>query len=200
MYKANDYTEEIIKNATWRKCFSPQNNARLLDFLIDRQWIPSQVSIDRALTELKFLRTDGGSASTDAQAAVNAAQHNLDQVIAETAASPLTRAELEHFQSLSFPDLQRQYWGEDLDSINSFAVRYNRAAKEQGFRIPARPRVEEVIDDSKELKLSASDYHNLPAQVVGRRLQAEPAFKRAVYRLIKAGAIALVFGLLQGGL
>jgi hypothetical protein len=199
MYTANDYTEQIILNKTWRKCFSARNNERLLDFLIGQQWIPSQVSIDRALTQLQFRRTDGGSERTDAQAAINAAQRNLDAVIMEAAASPLTRQELDHFASLSPTSLQKSFWGEENDGINTFAVRYRKAAAEHGFQIPARPQIQEEVADD-ELPLDAKTYHAMRAQEVCRRLQTEPRFKRAVDRLIKAGQIALVFGLLHGGL
>jgi hypothetical protein len=195
-YQSKDYVPEIIANETWKKCFSPTNINKLLDFLIERQFIPSQVSINRALTELKFTRTDGGSAKSDAQAAVNAAQRNLDQVVAEAAAAPLSPNELAEFASLSAVDLQRHYW--DNDGFSTFAVRYNKAVREFGYRIPARPTVEEVIDDSKEIKLTAAEYHNTPAKTVCH-LQTSPAYKRAVNRLIKAGAIALVLGLLRGG-
>jgi hypothetical protein len=182
-YKANDYTPAILANETWKKVFSPTNINRLLDFLIERQWIPSQVSINRALTELKFRRTDGGSAEKDARALISSTRQNLSNVIAEIAAPPLTRAELDHFASLSSTSLQRAYWGPGRDGITDFAIRYNRAAKEHGFRIPPRPQVEEVIDDS-EIQLSAAEYHATPAQTICRLLQTNPAYKRAVDRLI----------------
>jgi hypothetical protein len=199
-YTAKDYTMEIVRNENWRKCFSPANLNKLLDFLEERQWLPSQVSVDRALAELKFRRTDGGSLEKDQRAAITAAQKNLDAVIAEAAAPPITRDEELYVASLGFADLQRQYWGPDNDGINTFAVRYNKLARERGYRIPERPQVVGEIDDSKELKLSAAEYHSIPAQTVCRRLQTEPAFKRAVDRLIKASAIALVLGFLHGGL
>jgi hypothetical protein len=199
-YTAKDYTTEITKNATWEKVFSPANLNKLLDFLEEHQWLPSQVTIDRALAQLQFRRTDGGSAASDQRAAIGAAQKNLEAVIAEAALPTLTRTELEEFASLSAADLQSKYWGPDNDGITVFAVRYNKAAQQHGFRVPPRPQVVEEIDDSKELRLSASEYHSLSANQVCRRLQTEPPFKRAVDRLIKAGAIALVLGLLHGGL
>ena len=199
-YKATDYTEAIIANETWKKCFSPTNINKLLDFLIERQWIPSQVSINRALSELKFRRTDGGSHAKDLQAAVNAAQRNLDAVIQEAAAAPLTRAELREFESLSPTSLQRQYWGEDNSGLNTFAIRYQKAASQFGFRIPARPQVQEEVADEDALQLDAKTYHAMPAQVVCRRLQTEPRFKAAVNKLIAQGLIVLVFGILYGGL
>jgi hypothetical protein len=187
-YKPNEYMEQILKNQAWKKVFSPTHLNTLLDFLVNNQLIPSQVSINRALSELNFRRTDGGSAASDYKAEVKAAQQTLDQVIAETTAAPLTRAELAHFASLSFPELQRKYWGDDNDAINSFAIRYNKAAREQGYRIPDRPQIANVVDDDKGFKLSAAEYHALPAREVCKRLQ-DPAFKRAVDRLIKQGVI-----------
>jgi hypothetical protein len=186
-YKAKDYINEISKNENWRKCFSTPNLNKLLDFLEEQQWLPSQVTINRALAELKFRRTDGGSAESDRQAAIAVAQRNLDAVIAETDKPPLTRTELAEFASLGFAELQHRYWGND--GVNTFAVRYSKASREHGFRIPARPQVVEQIDDSKELKLSAAEYRAIPAQTVSRRMQTDPAFKRAVDRLIEAGVI-----------
>lgn len=191
MYTAQNYTEEIIKNVTWRKCFSPANLEKLLDFLIDKQWIPSQVTINRALTQLQFARTDGGSARKDMQAEINAAQRNLDGVIAETAAPPLTRSEVEYFSSLSFAELQRKYWGNDNSDVNTFAVRYRKAAAEHGFRILARPTIVEVEDEDKgdAIPLDAKTYHAMPAQIVCRRLQTDSRFKAAVNKLIAKGLI-----------
>ncbi len=137
-YRTTDYVSDITENASWRKCFSPANLEKLLDFLIEKQWIPSQVSVNRALTELKFRRTDGGSAATDAQAAREAAQRNLDAAIAAVDAPPLTLAELEYFQSLGPRELSRLYYGPAGDALCDFAIRYNRAVREHFYRVPGR--------------------------------------------------------------
>src|SRR5580704_12265313 len=143
-YTAKDYTMEIVRNENWRKCFSPANLNKLLDFLEERQWLPSQVSVDRALAELKFRRTDGGSTEKDQRAAISAAQKNLDAVIKEAATPPLTRDELAEFASLSAADLQSKYWGPDNDGITIFGIRY-KLAQQHGFRIPPRPQIVEQI-------------------------------------------------------
>jgi hypothetical protein len=197
MYRTKDYLPEITKNETWPKCFSTANLNTLLDFLIDKQWLPSQVTINRALTELQFVRTDGGSARKDAADVRSKAQAQFDAACANAEALPLTQEECAEFGALSFADLQRKYWDENGDY---FRVRYNKASKMFGYKIPSKPQVEEEIDDeSKEIKLTAAQYHATPAQTVCRLLR-NPAYRRAVDRLIKAGTIALMLGILGGGL
>jgi hypothetical protein len=185
MYKTKDYLPEITKNETWPKCFSQDNLNTLLDFLIEKQWLPSQVTIDRALTQLQFARTDGGSARKDAADLRRKAQAQFDAACANAEGIPLTPQELAEFAAFSFVDLQRKYWAEDDDF---FRVRYGKAAKIFGYKIPPRPQVAEEIDESKELKLSAAEYHATPAQTICRLLR-NPAYRRAVDRLIEAKQI-----------
>jgi hypothetical protein len=196
MYRTKDYLPEISQNETWKKCFSPVNLNTLLDFVIEKQWLPSQVTIDRALTQLQFARTDGGSVRKDAVDVRRKAQAQFDAACASADALPLTPEELAEFASLSFADLQQKYWAEDADF---FRVRYGKAAKMFGYKIPVRPQVVEEIDESKEIKLTASEYHKIPADVLKVRLR-DPKWKAAVYRLIKSGSIVLVLGLVRGGI
>jgi hypothetical protein len=189
IYTRKDYGAEIHKNATWNKVVSSANFEALMDFLLEHQWLPSQVTIDRALARLQFQRTDGGSAASDQRAAISVARKNLDEVIKEAGEPPLTRDELADFASLSATDLQSKYWGPDNDAITVFAIRYNKAAQQHGFRIPPRPQVVEQIDDSRELRLSAAEYHATPAQTICRLLQTNPAYRRAVDRLVANGEI-----------
>jgi len=196
MYRSKDYLTEITKNETWPKCFSPANLNTLLDLLIGKQWLPSQITINRALTQLQFTRTDGGSARKDATEVRRKAQAQFDAACANAESLPLTPQELAEYAALSFVDLQRNYWAEDADF---FRVRYNKAAKTFGYKIPPRPQVEEEIDESKEIKLTVAEYRSTPAQTVCRLLR-NPAYRRAVERLVKAGSIALMLELLRGGL
>jgi hypothetical protein len=187
MYRSKDYLTEITKNETWPKCFSPANLNTLLDFLIDKQWLPSQITINRALTQLQFARTDGGSARKDAVDVRRKAQAQFDAACANAESLPLTPPELAEYAALSFLDLQRKYWAEDADF---FRVRYNKAAKTFGYKIPPKPQVAEEGDDEADaLQLSAAAYHAIPAATVCHRLRREPRFRRAVDRLIKMGAI-----------
>jgi hypothetical protein len=196
MYRTKDYLPEITQNETWKKCFSPANLNTLLDFLIEKQWLPSQVTIDRALTQLQFARTDGGSVRKDAADVRRKAQASFEAACANAEAIPLTPDELAEFAGLSFTDLQRKYWSEDGDY---FRVRYGKASKIFGYKIPPRPQVAEEIDESKEIKLTASEYLAIPTDVLKMRMR-EPRWKAAIYRLIKAGEIALLLGLLLGGI
>jgi hypothetical protein len=186
MYRTKDYLAEISQNATWPKCFGSANLNVLLDFLIEKQWLPSQVTINRALTHLRFERTDGGSARKDAADVRRKAQAQFDAACANAEAIPLTPQECAEFSALSFADLQRKYWSEDADF---FRVRYGKAAKMFGYKIPPRPEAVEEIDESKEIKLTAADYHSTPSQTICRLLRSNPAYRRAVDRLIEAKAI-----------
>src|SRR5258708_29845361 len=102
MYRSKDYLPEITKNETWPKCFSTANLNTLLDFLIDKQWLPSQITINRALTQLQFARTDGGSARKDAAGVRRKAQAQFDAACAHTEAIPLTLHELAEHAPPSF--------------------------------------------------------------------------------------------------
>jgi hypothetical protein len=187
MYRSKDYLPEISQNATWPKAFSPANLNTLLDFLIEKQWLPSQVTIDRALTQLQFARTDGGSARKDAADVRRKAQAQFDAACANAESLPLTPQELADYAALSFVDLQRKYWAEDADF---FRVRYNKAAKTFGYKIPPKPQVaEEGEDEADAMQLSAAAYHAIPAATVCHRLRREPRFRKAVDRLVRMGAI-----------
>jgi hypothetical protein len=196
MYRSKDYLTETSQNTSWPKCFSPANLNTLLDFLIDKQWLPSQITINRALTQLQFTRTDGGSARKDATEVRRKAQSKFDAACANAEALPLTPTECAEFSALSFADLQAKYWSDDADF---FRVRYGKASKIFGYKIPPRPQVVEEIDESKEIKLTVAEYRSTPAQTVCRLLR-NPAYRRAVERLVKAGSIALMLELLRGGL
>jgi hypothetical protein len=190
MYRTKDYLPEITKNETWPKYFSQDGLNVLLDFLIDKQWLPSQVTINRALTELQFTRTDGGSVRKDAVDVRRKAQAQFDAACASADALPLTPEELTEFASLSFADLQRKYWAEDGDF---FRVRYNKAAKTFGYKIPPRPQVEGETGEA--VVLTVEQYRSMPSSELQRRLRI-PAFKMAVYKLIQQGLIVVLLSVI----
>jgi hypothetical protein len=185
MFTTKDYAHEISLNATWRKYDSPANLQRILSFLAEAQWLPSQVTVERALGHLRLPRTDGGSALKDANAAKRAAQTNFDAACAAADALPLNPQELREFSALSFADLQRRYWSEDADF---FRVRFNKAAREFGYRIPEKPSPSVEVEDGGEIELTAEQYHAMPARELQIKLR-NPRFKLQVMQLIKSGAI-----------
>lgn len=194
MYRTKDYLPEITKNETWPKYFSQDGLNVMLDFLIDKQWLPSQVTINRALAELNFTRTDGGSARKDAADFRRKAESQFDAACASADALPLTPEELAEFASLSFADLQRKYWDKDGDF---FRVRYNKAAKTFGYKLPPRPQAEDETGEA--VALSVEQYRSMPSAELQRRLRI-PAFKMAVYKLIQQGLIVVVLGFICGGI
>ena len=102
------------------------------------QSLPTQVAarlaFDRLVANGSIQRTDGKTVDDDRLEAVTAAQANLNAVVAEIDAEPLSREELAYFSSLSQRELYQLYYGEDGTAINEFAVRYRRAAREHfGF-------------------------------------------------------------------
>lgn len=184
MFRANDYRSEINQNPTWPKFDSPTNLEQITTFLVEVQWLPSQVTVERAIAHLQLQRTDGGSARKDANEFKRQAQANFEAACIAAGAIPLSPNELSEFSALSFADLQRKYWSEDADF---FRVRYNKAAREFGYRIPEKPTPVEVTDEGT-VRLTAAEYSGMSAQNILRRLK-EPGFKRAVDKLIANGEI-----------
>ncbi len=188
-FTARDYQNEINTNAPWRKYAGAENLNRILVFLQEVQWIPSQTTIERAIANLELPRTDGGSARKDVIEIRRQAQANYDAAAAEADALPLNPQELAEFAALSFADLQRKYWAEDGDF---FRVRYNKAAKTFGYRIPEKPaalvEAEAGQEDGTAVQLTAAAYKALSANDLKLKLRS-PKFKLEVMKLIKAGAI-----------
>jgi hypothetical protein len=136
MYSQKDYMQAINVSADWPKHNNPSHLEALMGLLMAQQWIPSRVSVQRAIKQLKLRRTDGGSAERDNEKAVLAAQQNLERVIAAVDREPISNDFEEYAASLNPRELSRIYYGEDGDAINEFAIRYRRLARERGYRIP----------------------------------------------------------------
>jgi hypothetical protein len=134
-YKNQDYTEILAKSTEWPKYSNAQAFDKVVKYLVDRQYIPSQVSLNRAIKELGLRRVDGGSAESDKRAARARAQANFDAVCAEAQRIPLSPEELHEFGSLSQRDLSKKYFAEDGDF---FRIRYQKAMAEYGYREPQR--------------------------------------------------------------
>jgi hypothetical protein len=183
-FTATDYRHEINLNDTWHKFDSPGNLQRILSFLEEAQWLPSQVTINRAIAHLQLPRTDGGSARKDANEFKRQAQANFEAACAVADAFPFSPQELREFSALSFADLQRKYWAEDGDF---FRVRYNKAAREFGFVIPPKP-APPVVEDEGTIRLTAAEYHSMSAQTILQRMR-NPKFKLAVMKLVAAREI-----------
>jgi hypothetical protein len=137
-YTAHDY-EEIMKrpDSTWAKFVSTQNFTRVLQHLIKAQYIPSKVSLLRAIRELDIKRTDGKTAVDDQREFRAAAKANLDAVVSEIQRTPLTPEFVNEVASLSQLDLSRRYFADSIDG-ELFRIRYDRACKEFGFKPAAR--------------------------------------------------------------
>jgi hypothetical protein len=135
MYTENDYKEILAKSAEWPKYSKAQAFDKILKFLTEKQYIPSQVSLNRAIKELGLRRVDGGSIQSDARAAKAAAQANFDAIVLEAQKSPLTPEELREFGSLSQRELSRRFFDENNDY---FRLRYSKAMAEYGYREPQR--------------------------------------------------------------
>jgi hypothetical protein len=140
MFTAQQYQSELNINNTWLKYTSPENLERIVSFLVEKQWLPSQVTVERALEHLKLARTDGRTERDDARAARAEAQRRYDAAAAEADRLPLTRQELDEFASLSKSDLARLYWGADGEASDYFSIRYRAASRQHGFVIPPKPR------------------------------------------------------------
>lgn len=184
-----DYRSELYLHGTWPKFDSPENEERILSFLEQSQWIPSQITIDRAITHLGLQRTDGRTIKDDAREIRAAAQRSYNSAAAEADRLPLTRAELDEFSRLSQADLQRLYWGEDGQATDGFSVRYRKAAREFGFVIPPKPA--QQANDDQEIVITPEIYKAMPARELSVKLR-NPRVKLQIMQLIKAGLIALL--------
>jgi hypothetical protein len=103
MYTKNDYTEVMSRSdGEWPKYGgNPLNVEKVINYQLKNQFIPSKVSLLRAIRELGIKRTDGGSIQSDALAAQAKAQKNFDNVVAEVQQIPLSQEEFREFGSLS---------------------------------------------------------------------------------------------------
>jgi hypothetical protein len=146
----------------------------------------AKIAFNKLVANGTIQRTDRRSDADDRQEAVAVAQSNLDEVVKEIDAPPLTRNELEYFLSLSNRDLAEKYWADD--GCNEFRIRYDRGVREHMFRAPARPQVAEVQDDGGEIGLTPEQYRSMSAAQLKINLRS-PKFKLSVMRLIKIGAI-----------
>jgi len=170
----------------FEKFYSP----RLLQTVVDAMQLPSttaaKIAFDRLVADGTLQRTDGRTERDDARQAVAAAEASLTATVAKVDAPPLTRDELELFGSLSHQDLANRYW--DNDGFNEFRVRYDRAVREFGYRVPARPQAAEAQSSVGEVGLTAQQYHAIPARDLQIKLR-NPQFKFAVMKLIRTGQI-----------
>ena len=185
-FKRSDYRSELYLHDTWPKFDSPEAESRILTFLEQSQWLPSQTTISRAIAHLQLVRTDGRTAKDDAREIRAAAQREYNSAVKQANELPLRRLELDEFAAMGQDELARKYWAEDGDF---FRIRYNKASREFGYRIPNKPAAsEELGDDGGEIQLTAAEYHALPARTILQKLR-DPQFKRAVDRLIARSEI-----------
>jgi hypothetical protein len=150
--------------------------------------VAASIAFDRLVANGSLQRTDGKTVDDDRLEAVSAAQANLNAVIAEVDAEPLSKDELAYFASLSQRELSQLYWGEDGRALDEFSIRYRRAAREHMFRIPERIRSAEASTAEGEVTLSAREYNAMPSAELKRRLR-DPQFAAVVSKLIQRGEI-----------
>jgi hypothetical protein len=187
MYTENDYTEILAKSTEWPKYSNARAFDKVVKYLIDRQYIPSQVSLNRAIRELGIKRTDGKTSADDAREARAKAQAEFDAVCVEAQRIPLSNHELQEFGSLSQLDLSKKYFAEDGDY---FRIRYDRACKEFGFRPAQRfGSVTAEQEDGEGLQLTAAEYNAMSSHLVTQKMRTDLKFKQAVYLLLASGRI-----------
>jgi hypothetical protein len=184
MYTKNDYTEVMSRSDSWPKYGNPSNFEKVLAHQLKHQFIPSKVSLLRAIKELGLRRVDGGSAASDQRAAEQLAQQRINDAVAQAQSIPLTNEEMQEFGSLSAQDLSRRY-----EEDGWFRARYDIAIRTWGFRPPMRFAAVQTKDEGEALELTPSQYRAIPAQVTTRRYMLEPAFKRSVDGLVRRGLI-----------
>ena len=131
MYR-HDY-EAVMRRpeSGWAKYSNTQNFEKTIRHLVTNQYIPSVVSLKRAIRELGIKRTDGKTSADDAREARAKAQADFDAVVAEAQRIPLSPEELRTFGALSQLDLSKKYFAEDGDY---FRIRYDLACQIHGFK------------------------------------------------------------------
>jgi len=185
MYSKSDYTAVMSRpDSDWSKYGNASNFEKVINYQLKHQFIPSKISLLRAIKELGLRRVDGGSAASDQRAAEQQAQQRINDAVAQAQSIPLTNEEMQEFGSLSAQDLSRRY-EEDV----WFRTRYDIAIRTWGFRPPMRFAAVQTNDGGEALELTPSQYRAIPAQVTTRRYMQEPAFKRAVDELVRRGLI-----------
>jgi predicted transcriptional regulator len=190
MYKQKDYDfafADFKKNNEIEaaKYQSEHSDTIVLAYLMQTQRLPTQTTVQIAIQEL--VRKGLLFAPKENLRTVRAlAQKGLDEASANAEREPLTKAEMDEFAGLSFADLQKRYWGDDLKATDYFSVRYRMAARQHGFRIPARPAVQE---EGEVTSLTAEEYRRIPAATVVARYRRGGSFKIAFDRLVAAGQI-----------
>jgi hypothetical protein len=190
MYKQKDYESafaDFKKNNAIEaaKYQSEHSDTIVLAYLMQTQRLPTQTTVQIAIQELA--RKGLLFASRENLRTVRAlAQAGLDAALANAEREPLTKAEMDEFAGLSFAELQRKYWGDDLQATDYFSLRYRMAARQHGFRIPARPAVQE---DGEAVSLTAEDYRRIPAATIVARYRRGGSFKIAVDKLVAEGKI-----------
>jgi hypothetical protein len=180
MYTRKNYVDALLSSYHYKKFQSDSSGKALVAFLMESQWVPSNLTIERAIAHLGLTRSDGGSDRKDTNERRRAAQAQFDQALANAEALELTKAELDEFASLSPQEVRERYYSEDGDF---FRVRYNKAARIWSFRLPDPPAVVEEAE-ADPLHLDATAYHAISASVAAKRYLHEPRFRRAVERLI----------------
>jgi hypothetical protein len=135
MYKREEYTNIMLSSASsdWAKYQSSKHLELVIAHQMKGNFIPSRVSLLRAVRELGLKRTDGGSEAGDRRQAQINAQKNFDALVAEAQRIPLSPEELLEFGSLSARDLSRRFFDENNDY---FRIRYTMACQQFGYRQP----------------------------------------------------------------
>ena|ERR1700730_4471974 len=136
------YTEQIKAYVSAYFRFTPEvrkyNSAENQHAIVKRMEIyglpPSDTGIARAIAELVIEgaidRVDGGSVETDAAVVRAAEQDRLNQI----AATPLTERDFDTFVRMMPSELERRYYSE-----TEFRVKYDKACRDWGFRVPPKP-------------------------------------------------------------
>jgi hypothetical protein len=150
----------------------------LLTFLVQEQQPASTITVELGIKALVrkglLLRIDNKTADDDKRQA-------LDQIIARVDGPDLTPTEIEAFSSIHPQKLMELYWQDG--GLNEYAVRYRKAARIFGFRIPGHPTAKDTVAAGDEVELTAEAYNSMSARDLQVKLR-DPRFRAGVYRLL----------------
>ena len=82
MYDRKRYVTALFASSEYAKYQSDAANQKMIEFLEEAQWPPSELTLARAIARLELPRTDGGSTIKDRNEMKRTAQAQFDAAVA----------------------------------------------------------------------------------------------------------------------
>jgi hypothetical protein len=129
VFNDKNYLEIIDASLIWPRYHNAKNLSLVVGLQKQMQWIPSQVSLERAIRQLGLQRTDNKIQRDDvidAARAAEAAESAAERKAAQFAREPISHDEHALFAGLDQQSLSRHHGTTDADG-ELFRARYDEA-------------------------------------------------------------------------